>query len=283
MEQSDVDTAYLYGILKQEIWMKLPPGFERGRHHALLKCCLYGLKQNDREWYSCIRNKFISMGFIVSSFDPCVFIYGSTNIFFIFFYVDDLLFFGKFGFFMQHIKDQISCDFSYKDLGKAKYILGFEVNYSKDPITLSQQAYAKRIFQRFGMDDCRATKIFLPPNTFSPRGIDEDIINQSDYQQRIGSLGYLAIGTRLDFAQAVNQLRQYSNCFTNEHHYFADYNLRYFSGTQNHSILFQYCHLSLQKATLPLYFYADASFAPDPDTQRSIGGFIHLLLDAFIS
>ena len=44
VKQSDVDTTYLYNILKQEIWMKLPPNFERNRHHALLKHCFYNLK-----------------------------------------------------------------------------------------------------------------------------------------------------------------------------------------------------------------------------------------------
>ena len=49
VEQSDINIAYLYGILKQKIWMKLLSGFEQSRYHVLLKCYLYNLKQNDHE------------------------------------------------------------------------------------------------------------------------------------------------------------------------------------------------------------------------------------------
>ena len=263
--------------------MKLPPSFAKNEYHALLKHCLYKLKQNGREWYTCIHHKLVSMDFLVSSFDPCVFIKKNTDVFFIFLYINDLLFFSKSSPLMQHVKNQINCNFSCKDLSKTKYILSFEVNYGKDSITLSQRAYTQRILQRFSMDDCRATKTPLPPNTFLPRSTAEDIINQNNYQKRVGSLSYLAISTRPDIAHAVNQLGQYSSCPTNEHHRLINHNLRYLSSTQSYGVSFPYSHLSLREAALPLHVYTDASFAPDPDTRRSISSFIHLLSNALIS
>ena len=60
MKLMDVVTAYLYGNLDSDIYMKVPEGIpipnqdraNRGLYSVLLKKSLYGLKQSGRMWYN---------------------------------------------------------------------------------------------------------------------------------------------------------------------------------------------------------------------------------------
>ena len=61
----DVVTAYLYGSLDTEIYMKIPEGIkvpnekERSIYSVKLQKSLYGLKQSGRMWYNRLSNFFI--------------------------------------------------------------------------------------------------------------------------------------------------------------------------------------------------------------------------------
>ena len=57
--QLDIKAAFLYGELKEEIFMELPPGYQDQKglisadtHCVKLLKSIYGLKQSPREWYA---------------------------------------------------------------------------------------------------------------------------------------------------------------------------------------------------------------------------------------
>ena len=55
IHQMDVKTAFLNGIIQEEVYVEQPQGFEiheRESHVCRLKKALYGLKQAPRAWYS---------------------------------------------------------------------------------------------------------------------------------------------------------------------------------------------------------------------------------------
>jgi len=62
----DVQNAFLYGELDEEIYMEQPEGFRvPGQESAVLKLmhALYGLKQAGLAWWRTLRESMIELGF----------------------------------------------------------------------------------------------------------------------------------------------------------------------------------------------------------------------------
>nr|GFA83001.1 retrovirus-related Pol polyprotein from transposon TNT 1-94 [Tanacetum cinerariifolium] len=75
--QMDVKTAFLNGILKEEVYVGQPPGFVSKQypdHVYALDKALYGLKQAPRAWYDVLSQFLIDSGFYKGSIDTTLFI-----------------------------------------------------------------------------------------------------------------------------------------------------------------------------------------------------------------
>ena len=62
----DVNSAFLNGLLHEEIYVEQPEEFSVPRHEDmvyLLKKALYGLKQARRAWYNRMDNHLLGLGF----------------------------------------------------------------------------------------------------------------------------------------------------------------------------------------------------------------------------
>ena len=81
----DVKTAFLNGLLEEEIYMRQPGGFgEKGNENKVWKLnrSIYGLKQASRQWYILFDNAITSYGFSMTEGDHCIY----TNLIFISFF-----------------------------------------------------------------------------------------------------------------------------------------------------------------------------------------------------
>ena len=68
----DVKTAFLNGVVEEEVYVEQPLGFEthdRESHVCILKKALYGLKEAPRIWYGRIDSLLSSLGFTKSKAD----------------------------------------------------------------------------------------------------------------------------------------------------------------------------------------------------------------------
>ena len=95
----DVKTAFLNGLLREEVYLEQPQGFEiheRESHVCRLRRALHGLKQAPRAWYSRIDSYLLSIGFRKSEADPNLyFIVVGSDPLILLLYVDDLFITGR--------------------------------------------------------------------------------------------------------------------------------------------------------------------------------------------
>ncbi|KAL0343769.1 UNVERIFIED_CONTAM: Retrovirus-related Pol polyprotein from transposon RE1 [Sesamum angustifolium] len=135
MQLMDVVTAYLYGSLDTNIYMRIPEELKmpealksKSRHmySIKLKRSLYGLKQSGRMWYNRLSEYLIKKGFCHNQISPCLFIKRTESGFVIIaVYVDDLNIIGS----PEEIRqaaDYLKSEFEMKDLGTTKYCLGLQ-------------------------------------------------------------------------------------------------------------------------------------------------------------
>ncbi|CAI7805258.1 unnamed protein product [Closterium sp. NIES-53] len=96
VKQMDVITAFLNGVLEEEIFMAQPEGFDDGSGRVLkLKNAIYGLKRAPRQWYLKLRGVLEEIGFTPSTADHSLFMLGEgEQRSFMVVYVDDILIFS---------------------------------------------------------------------------------------------------------------------------------------------------------------------------------------------
>ena len=96
------------------------------------------------------------------------------------------------------------------DLGRVKQFLGLEITTGQDYLFLPQQRFVQIILGRFGMVGCNGVSTLLEIKRFVSATPECDKGNQAEYQSILGSLMYLAIGTRPDILYAVGMLSKFS-------------------------------------------------------------------------
>ena len=76
LDQLDVVTAFLYGVMKEQVFCVIPEGVELDSAFYGLELvkAIYGLKQASRVWNETFDEFACSIGFQVSGFDPCLYI-----------------------------------------------------------------------------------------------------------------------------------------------------------------------------------------------------------------
>jgi hypothetical protein len=168
VEQMDVKTKFLHGIMEEEIYMKQPEGFVmKGKKELVckMKNSLYGLKQSPRMWYQKFDTYLMGLGFTRRKEDHCVYfkLIGDYLIYLVL-YMDDMLLIGNNKEIIQDVKTQFSSKFDMKDLGASNFILGMEIkrDRKKRKIWLNQRKYVETIFQRFSMQEYKSVKVPIP-------------------------------------------------------------------------------------------------------------------------
>jgi len=206
----DVVTAYLYGSLDSDIYMKVPEGIpvpnpnaNRNMYCVKLKKSLYGLKQLGRMWYNRLSEFFLAKRYTSSDDSPCVFIKKSdTGFCIISVYVDDLNIIG-------HIEDinearnHLTMEFEMKGLGQTKFCLGLQLEHLPTGIFVHQAAYIQKILEKFSMNKSYPSKtpmvvrsLDMKKDQFRPRDDGEELLGpEVPYLSAIGALMYLANST----------------------------------------------------------------------------------------
>ena len=312
IHQLDITTAYLNGRIEEEIYMDLPELLEdslteiaektklketkniaelhvkairmlnkikTGGKVCLLKRGLYGLRQAGRKWHEKFDAELRQLGMKPLNADPCVYVANrGSDVVILAAYVDDILLASRNLHWMAEIKRKLGTQFDVKDLGEVRHCLGIEFVKGIREIRISQSKYAEEVLKRFGMENAKpvATPVDTSTKLMKPESHSEEDMKQYPFREVIGSLMYLAVGTRPDIAFAVNSLSQYNTCYTKEHWVAAKRVLRYIKGTLRYGLTFKKTEIGLQG-------FADADWGACTNDRRSYTGYAFTLGGATIS
>lgn len=153
--------------------MEQPEGYNtsaRGDRRLVCKLqkALYGGKQAGRAWNEKMVDALLQLQFTPLDSDSCVFVHrGDSYVMFIALYVDDLLIFSSSLPRLLYVKGKLSQLFEMTDMGEVHYILGLKItrNRSIRQLCLSQQEYARRVVERYGMTNCNPASTPLTTGT----------------------------------------------------------------------------------------------------------------------
>nr|GEV57138.1 retrovirus-related Pol polyprotein from transposon TNT 1-94 [Tanacetum cinerariifolium] len=156
--QMDVKIAFLYGPLKEELYVNQPDGFVDPYHPDKvyhLKKALYGLKQAPRAWYDELSNFLVSKGFSKGFIDPTLFITKRReDILLVKIYVDDIIFGSTNSKLSKRFEKLMHRKFEMSMMGELKFFLGIQINQSPHGIFINQAKYAQEILIKHGMTSC---------------------------------------------------------------------------------------------------------------------------------
>ncbi len=279
--QLDVETAFLNGLLREVIYMRLPIGYDENvRKIVKLIKSIYGLKQSPRCWNERFVKELLEMKYIQSLADPCLFIREEKNgeRSFISVFVDDLIIAAKDKKEVDEIKKKLMEKFKMRDLGELSWILGMKVERDKEKIQISQETYINQILDRFSMNESKPAPTPLPQKIeelTKTKEAKEEFYDVKKYQKIVGALLYLSNTTRPDITFAVNYLARSMSKPSNLSYQLSKRVLRYLNGTRKLKLTYA------KKEDIK--GYSDASYAEDREDRKSTGGYTFMMNGGAVS
>ncbi|GKD49652.1 retrovirus-related pol polyprotein from transposon TNT 1-94, partial [Tanacetum coccineum] len=201
----DVKTTFLYGPLKEEVYVNQPAGFVNPYHPDKvyrLKKALYGLKQAPRMWYDEPSNFLVSKGFSKGSIDPALFITKhGEDILLVKIYVDDIIFGSTNPKHSKRLEKLMHSKFEMSMMEELKFFLGIQIHQSPCGIFINQAKYAQGLLIKHGMTTCDSISTPMATKHLHAN-LSGTPINQTKYRSMVEALMYLT-ARRLDIVHAT--------------------------------------------------------------------------------
>ncbi|GJU40276.1 putative ribonuclease H-like domain-containing protein [Tanacetum coccineum] len=180
----DVKSAFLYGIIKEKVYVHQPPGFVDPAHpnkvYKVFKA-LYGLHQAPRAWYETLSSFSLENGFRRGTIDKTLFIKKTkSDIMLVQVYVDDIIFSSTKKSICTEFEEVMHKRFQISPMGELTFFLGLQFDF------------------------CSIKTTTTPIESNKPLVKDEDgvEVDVHEYRSMIGSLMYLT-ASRPDIMFAV--------------------------------------------------------------------------------
>nr|GEX76095.1 hypothetical protein [Tanacetum cinerariifolium] len=184
--QMDVKSAFLYGTIKEEVYVCQPPGFEDSDYHdkvyKVVKA-LYGLHQAPRAWYETLANYLLENGFQRGKIDQTLFIKKQKgDILLVQVYMDDIIFGSTNKELCKAFEKLMKGKFQMSSIGELTFFLGLQVNQKYNGIFISQDKYVAKILRMFGLTDGKSAS--TPIDTEKPLLNDLDVDDLSSHNTK---------------------------------------------------------------------------------------------------
>ncbi|GKB42693.1 putative ribonuclease H-like domain-containing protein [Tanacetum coccineum] len=193
--QMDVKSAFLYGKIKEEVYVCQPLGFEDlefpNRVYKIEKA-LYGLHQAPRAWYETLSTYLLDNGFQRGQIDKTLFIKRvKGNILLVQIYVDDIIFGSTRNEMCTKFEKMLHKKFQMSSIGELTLFLGLQVTQKDDGIFISQDKYVDKILKKFSFSTVKTAS--TPIETSKPflKDAESEDVGVHLYRSIIRSLMYL--------------------------------------------------------------------------------------------
>lgn len=165
-----------------------------------VKKALHGLKQSPMAWYSRVINYFKENKLVRCPNKYTLYVKEKKNagILIAWLYVVDLIFISDNLAMFDDFRKAIIQEFEMLDIRLMFYYLNIEIKQVQWNIFISQESYAKKIFNEFNMKSCKPMNIPVECGAKSSKHEDGEKINPILFRRLIGILSFLTCTPRQD-------------------------------------------------------------------------------------
>jgi hypothetical protein len=261
----DVSSAYLYSPIEEEVYVQPPTEIWpklKGKIMKLKKA-MYGTKQAARCWWQFFKGKMEEVGFTASELEPSLYIYRKDHEFvIIWLHVDDGFAIASTPNLLANLKEAMEKNMNIKWSDTVERLVGINFKKVGATVELSQEKLANQIVNDYKRASFRHQST-LPDEPLEIHSGEP--IGPTEYRSIIGSMMYLASGTRPDISYAVNLLARYSTNPSEKHWEALDYLVGYLKGTAGMKLKY-----TGEEESLDLW--SDANWGGEH--ERSTSGFV---------
>ncbi|KAC9702930.1 hypothetical protein E3N88_45366 [Mikania micrantha] len=278
--QMDVKSAFLYGKIKEEVYVCQPPGLEDNKHPDWvykLDKALYGLKQAPRAWYDTLSTFLLQNNFTRGSIDKTLFIkkVGQHKLL-VQIYVDDIIFASSDPKLCADFTELMTKNFEISAMGELQFFLGLQIKQSPDGIFIHQSKYTKELLKKFDLQNCKQCSNPMSSTTQLDADLKGKSVDETLYRCMIGSLMYLT-ASRPDIMFATCVCARFQAAPKESHLIAVKIIFRYLQGTQSLGIWYSTGH------SCKLVAFSDSDYAGCKLTRKSTSGGCQFLGNCLVS
>ncbi|GJU98140.1 retrovirus-related pol polyprotein from transposon TNT 1-94 [Tanacetum coccineum] len=242
--QMDVKSAFLNGKLKEEVYVKQPPGFESSEfpdYVCKLDKAIYGLKQAPRTWYETLSTFLIQNKFVGGRIYNTLFIYKlKGEVLIVQVYVDDIIFGSTSYKLCKQFEKLMTKKFEMSMMGELTYFLRLQIMQDDKGILICQEQYTRNLLKKYKIFDSSSVKTpMVPPNNLV-LDLARKLVNETSYRGMIGSLMYLT-ATRPNIQFSTVLCARYQSYPKESHLIDVKRILRYLKGTPTLGMYYPKC------------------------------------------
>ncbi|GKB15096.1 putative ribonuclease H-like domain-containing protein [Tanacetum coccineum] len=231
--QMDVKSAFLYGTIKEEVYVCQPPGFEHpyfpDKVYKVEKA-LYGLHQAPKAWYETLSTYLNENRFRRGSIDKTLFIKKDKgDILLVQVYVDDIIFGSTKKSLCDEFKGLMHKRFQMSSIGELTFFLGLQAEQTENRIFISQDKYVAEILKKFDFAIVKTASTSIKTNKALVKDEEVEAVDVHLYRSMIGSLMYLT-AFRHDITFAVCACVRFQVTPKTSHIHAVKRIFRYFKG-----------------------------------------------------
>ncbi|XP_047335530.1 uncharacterized mitochondrial protein AtMg00810-like [Impatiens glandulifera] len=276
----DVKSAYLNGIINEEVYVEKPPSFMNPTlisHVYRLDKSLYGLKQVPRAWYDTLTKFLFDHDFTIESIDKTIFKFEKDeHILIVQIYVDDIIFGSTNPKLCERFSKLMTDKFEMSMMGELSFFLGLQVRQLEGGTFINQVKYTKELLKKFGIESCYAASTPMSSSIKLDKDEDGQSVNITTYRGIIGSLLYLT-ASRPDILFVVGVCGRFQANPKQSHYVTAKRILKYLKRTQNVGLWY------LKDSSFNLIICSDADYVGCKVDKKSISGTCQFLGDRLVS